>query len=165
MIFLLILCWICSLVIFINVFWILEAVPNFLLWRNLWNVQANIWEALSDSTLSVFLLEPSAALAPSCTESLLTETLMLTSATGSLSSSVNCSELPPSSSLCGLFALSPPSLVGVLLSNNLTLSLERLYLFHPQVFSWGNSLIFKILMLLKSKRFTISEHHKFNILS
>ena len=56
-----------------------------------------ISEKLSQTPpFSVFVLGPSAALAPSCAELLLTETLMLTSATGGLSSSVNCSELPPS---------------------------------------------------------------------
>lgn len=63
---------------------------------------------------------------------------------------------------CGLFrsGTKPPSLVGIPLSHSPNLGWGTVCMLHLQLFNWGKSLIFKILILLKSKMFIISEHQK-----
>lgn len=119
---------------------------EFSLWRNLGNLQANIWEALlGPAPFCIFSLQPLATPVSMYAKSLLAKIHSTDLSAQAIWVQVwTAVSYHPVSSLCGLFALAPSSLVGILLSNNFTLGLGRMYMHHPHVFS--KKRIFKILM-------------------
>lgn len=113
--------------------------------------------------LCIFPFQPSAAWMPPVSESLLAETYSCwPHCPGGLSSSVKLQWVPTQFPLSvALFALAPPSLVGLPLTNNLIPDWRRwACIIHKFSAEGKKNLISKILMLLESKMFIISEHQK-----